>query len=376
MKRLIYTNLHGYGLHYPLIDYLLNIKSFYQKGDFLVVNFWDLQTYYFEAGGFVNHIENKKAVREMSTEISQFLNALGIRHKIIYLSDGIRRLNSREHLFTILLNCYGQIRFADIEDTYVKHKYLKLRPTTLSKINYMVIDYLICIYFDTLYPNVSQGMNPSIYHTGERFSGIRENIERTLQWSDSLVTLPKVCYWKALPLLNYNQENWMNITMNKSDLNDVIEEFYDDDKTMLKDLVSIVCRLNNKRLNHKVNELYTLIDDDGDREMIIEETTDIIYEFFSRIRDLIRKSRTSEIKKITYVETKEHLHKVLSTINPSKLEILKLCNGENTIADIIEKTSMKESSVRSYISRMKVEGLITNAKKPLRLTDEIVINFE
>src|SRR3989344_3539503 len=130
MSNLIYTNMHAFGLHYPLIDFIFNIKSFYQQGDILVVCFWDLEIYNFEDVKYTNHLENNIAVREITSEISKFLTSLGLEHKIIFLSDAIRRINLDEKIFRLLLTCYSNITLTDLEETPTKNEYFKRRPAT------------------------------------------------------------------------------------------------------------------------------------------------------------------------------------------------------------------------------------------------------
>jgi predicted regulator of amino acid metabolism with ACT domain len=163
--------------------------------------------------------------------------------------------------------------------------------------------------------------------------------------------------------------------MSKAEMEKVIGENYPEDKEILKDLIRLGLRIKDSSLKHKIESLIKDIDKPHNKEIIIQETAKIFYSYFSHIKSLIENSEESEIKKITYVDNKEKFEKIFKNINPAKLEILKHCDGKNSIEDITQKVSMKESSIRSYISRMKNEKLITDSKKPLRLIDEIVINF-
>ena len=44
----------------------------------------------------------------------------------------------------------------------------------------MVIDYLIALFFSQLYTNLAKGKRIEVYHTGERFLGVKEEIERAI----------------------------------------------------------------------------------------------------------------------------------------------------------------------------------------------------
>ncbi|MBU0461787.1 MAG: hypothetical protein KJ574_04335, partial [Nanoarchaeota archaeon] len=82
-----------------------------------------------------------------------------------------------------------------------------------------------------------------------------------------------------------------------------------------------------------------------------------------------------ELKKINYIRDPKNLKAILNILSPSKMEILKLCDGTRTIRDIVDKSPMKESSTRSYLSRLKAQNIITGDPKPKRKVDEVLISF-
>ncbi len=372
MGKIIYSNIFASSIHYPVIDYLLNIKEFYEEGDTLMLCFWDFEIYTFK-------VFNKTiSVREITREISKLLNTLKIKHKIIYLSDAIKRINNNPELFELLLISYTYISMGKIEDTYKNNKYLKLRPTTLGKLNFMVIDYIIALFFKDLYPNLAQNKSVDIYHTGERFLGIKQSIQESISKNELVVNFPLTKYWKALPILNYSKGEWISASMSMNEIENIIRENFPKDKESLKDLILIGNKIKDSSLNFKIENLIKEMGEkDLSDEYLISEIAKILDLYFYKIKSLINESEESvDIKKITYVNTKKEFENIFENINSAKLEILKECNGRNTIEDIIKKISMKESSVRSYISRMKKEGLISNSKNPSRLIDEIIVNFE
>jgi hypothetical protein len=375
MNKIIYSNISASRIHYLVIDFILNLKEFYEKGDTLILCFWDYDVYNFDNKD-ANVSDNRIKIREITGELSRLLNGLEIEHKIIYLSDALHRINNHEDLFNLLVNCYNSITMGKIEDIYKNNKYLKLRPSTLGKINFMVVDYLVALFFKELYPTLSKGKSVDIYHTGERFLGIKDSVEEMISKKELVVNFPAIKYWRALPILNYSSGNWISAAMSRNEIEKIIRENYPKDKDTLKDLIKIGLRVEDSVLDHKINSFLSEIDKIKDHEVIVQEIANIFLSYFEYIKSLIEQSEESEIKKITYVDSKEKLQKVLETLNPSKLEILKQCNGKNTVEDIIKHVSVKESSVRSYISRMRNEKLITNSKKPIRLVDEILISFD
>ncbi len=162
--------------------------------------------------------------------------------------------------------------------------------------------------------------------------------------------------------------------MSKGEIEKIIKQNISN-KEILKDLVCIGTKLEDPSLTHKINALIKNINK-LNKEVLIKDVTEILNHYLSIVKKMIDSSEDENIKKITYIDSKEKFKKILETLNPSKLEILKHCNGKNTTEEIVELVSMKPSSIRSYLSIMKKEKLITNSKKPLRLIDELIISFE
>ncbi len=368
MSKLIYSNIAASGINYPVTDFLLNIKEFYDKGDILILCYWDFNIYTFKN-------LDSQVIRNITSQISKFLTSIGVKHKIIYLSDALKRINNEEKLHEIFLNCLTNITIGELEDFYKKNNYLKIRPATLGKINFMVADYITALFFDELYPHLSKNKKINIYHTGERFLGLKGSIERVLGTLDLIIDFPEIQLWKTLPILNYTQGNWISASMSKKEIEKIIKANSPIPKEEIKDLIKIGLRLNDPSLKNQIDSFYSKLDT-MDLELITLELTEILNLYFYKIKQLIEISDEGTIKKVTYVNSKEKFKKIFERINSSKLDILKHCNGSNTIDDIIKKVFMKPSSVRSYISRMKNEHLITQDKKPKRLVDEIIINLE
>lgn len=378
MGRLIYSNIIAPKIHYPLVDYILNIKEFYEEDDLLVLCFWDFEVYNFKTFKNKPGESNLRNVREIVGEISRLLSSLKIRHKIIYLSDAIKRIHNDPILSELLFFCYTSIKMGNIQDIYKNNKYLKLRPTSLGKLNFMVMDYIVALFFNKLYPNISKGESIDIYHTGERFLGIKNSLEEAISKGEIVVNFPSIKYWKTIPILNHNEGNWISASTSYNEILKILSQELTLDSSVIKDLISIGFKLKDATLNYKIEKLMKKVEnEDLPKEILVSEVADILSLYFYNVKKLIQKSdENEEVKKVNYVSSKKDFENFFKYISSAKMEILKYCNGKNTVDEIIKLMPMRESSVRSYISRMKKEKLISDSKKPHRLIDEIVINFE
>lgn len=376
MKRLIFTNVHAFDIHYILVDYILNIKSFYQEGDKVIVCFWDVEMYNQHLDEYSSYLDSRTKVREITSEISKLLSCLGISHTIIYLSDGLRRINMDDRIFSTLLSCYQSVRFKDVSSFYNESKYLDVGETTIGKINFMITSFVMAVFFKELYSSISKGKNPTVFYTGERFLAVKKRLCNAILDEDPAKVFPELELWKTLPILNYKKKDWISMSMKREDIYKIVSEYFTEDKDMLKDLVSIGLRTEHDVLAHEVKEIYKLIDNKVKKEVLVGRVTDFFIHFFAYIRELTQKPGAGDIKKIKYINDPNGYRHVTESITPVKMEILKYCDGTHLISDIVRKVKVKESSVRSYISRMKKEKLISDDKRPMRAMDEIVINFD
>lgn len=367
MGKLSYSSIATISINYPVTDLILHIKEHYEEGDTLVLCFWDFSS--FNTGSIT-----KENTRFVVNQLSKLLNALEIKNHIIYLSDALQRINNDEKISRMFFSSLLNINFEKINKVYGNYKYLRLDNSTLGKMNFIVADYIIALFFDQLYPDLSKGEKIKVYFSSERFLGVKSEIEEAVS-RGSAIEFPQVNYWKKIPILNHSTKEWISSTMSKKEIESEIKVNWPIKDETIIDLVSVGLRLKNNSLTEKINSFIQKIGKLND-EIKIREIVDIFYSYFYNIKKLIQSAEEGNIKKITYVNTKEKFKKIIGNINPAKFEILRYCDGERTVEDIINAVSIKESSVRTYLSKMKNENLITHSKKPLRLVDEIIVAFE
>jgi predicted transcriptional regulator/predicted transposase YbfD/YdcC len=355
-------------INYPVTDLILDIKSHIDEKDTLIICFWDFDNFNIETIGTKNS-------RVLVNQISKLTNGLNIKNHIIFMSDAISRINRDENLSRALTSIKFNINFIKIQEIYEKHKYLDLQRATLGKVNFIATDYFISVFFKDIYPELAKGNQIDYIHSSDRILAIKAEADEKISKFMSPVKIPKIIFWKKIPILNFISREWISVDMSKKEIELEIRRNWPIDEKVIKDLIGIVLKLKNSILESRVQAFYEEMEEMND-ERKIQEIVEIFYSYFFHIKQLIVSSEEENIKKITYIENRNQLKNILKTLNPAKLEILKACDGSKNIEEIIQKVLMNSNSVRSYISRMKKEGLITNSKKPLRLVDEIIINLE
>ncbi|MBU0461727.1 MAG: hypothetical protein KJ574_04025, partial [Nanoarchaeota archaeon] len=226
-KRAIYANLFCPTLHYPAIDYLLDIKSYLKKGDKLYLCFWDQEVYPFQRFGdyLLSTQTYDQKIKDVVRDISAFLTAQGVNHEIVYMSDAFKRVLSDEQLNELLFFILSKINVGHIEDTYGNMKYLAARPVTVSKIVYLVADYLIGAHFTKLFSELTP-IEVTDFYTGERFKAVIAKIEEGITEKGLIVSHPRIIYAKQIPILNYSSGNWISITMSKNEVEREVRKEY------------------------------------------------------------------------------------------------------------------------------------------------------
>ena len=200
MKRVFYANLYAESLHYPMIHYIQDLKDTMKKGDKLILCIWDKRIYSFQKPEAVDFRTKQK---EVINNIQAILNYYEVDYEIIFLSDAFLRLVKVDEFNELLYRILSKISVNQVENAYRSEMYLSRRPITISKLVFIVADYLISLFFKKLFPelNVKEVTN---YFTGKRFKAVLEVIEESISEIGIIVSFPRVLYTNPIPILNYD----------------------------------------------------------------------------------------------------------------------------------------------------------------------------
>jgi len=169
--------------------------------------------------------------------------------------------------------------------------------------------------------------------------------------------------------------------MSVETIKQIIDSNYDGklpDKKEIADLLEVLSKVSSKiKLNEKeINYDDLTIIEKLKYKQFTEFLAEGFYSYFETINDLATKIEIKNQKKSLFISKHDEFNKQIKPLNKIKLEILKLCDGENTSLDIAKKSGIKLSTVSTYLTHLKNKGLLAEGRKPKRSVDSIVINLE
>ena len=157
------------------------------------------------------------------------------------------------------------------------------------------------------------------------------------------------------------------------DVSDFKEMFEIIGRLLGRDKIKLIKYNNNETENLNYNP-QTLAE--MDKKELVDSLSLGFYDYMQHLEnDVMVIDPNQGMKKVNYIKTPEQLKNIMCMLNPSKMEILRLCDGNNTIKEIVKKSSIKASSVQSYISQLRANDIITKDSKPKKRVDEILISL-
>jgi hypothetical protein len=382
MPKTFYSNIFCTSLHYPGLYHLYSIINELNEGDKLVLCFWDKRIFPFQTYG-INLL--KDDYKDLVKKIKSFLSYHKVNYQVIYLSDAFFRLLKNEQASELLYSVLGRVSLNYIKENYDEED-VRFKAMTISKLTFAVADYLIALYLDKLFPELAIH-KVTDYYAGRKFKILVPKIEEAIFEKNLILGHPRVIYEPKIPILNYSSGKIISVGMSKNEIEREIEKAYEkgagvSDVSEL--LLSISGLLNkNKMVLFKdtkseettIDYIMEVLPELNKNELTVT-LAENLYNWLEIIKNQILDAQDIGLKKVNYIKNKEDLKKILSFLNPQKMEIIKLCNGERTINEIVKLSQLRESSTRSYLSRLRAKEIITKDERPRRKIDEIFISFD
>ena len=271
--------------------------------------------------------------------------------------------NSKHHL--TLQKILSSFKIENLKKGF-EIDYIPFKDISLSKINYIIMDYLIAMNLPELFPELCSTA-PNYYLTSERFKIFQKEIEHYLSTTYLKYESPKPIYVKRVPVIISNKEEIPSIEMSQERIHEIVKDHYSD-KTISKREINDLIEIFSPVLKSlKLKKL---------KKQFVEQVSLSLYDYFSKILEIVQKQNAKERTRSLFISNKKEFERQIKPLNNIKLEILKLCDGNNSSLDISRKTGIKLSTVSTYFNYLKNQELIIGNRKPKRVIDSIVINLK
>jgi len=378
--KIIYTNISPINNAYTNLNHIFYLKNQKPQKVFLCV--WD--NFVFEHAIFEKETESLSSKQEKLREnveiLEKLMTHLGIDYKIIYLSEAIKRLYKNTHHLRELQNILAHIRIEDLKNSS-ELSYSPFNEISLSKVNYMISDYLISLYLPELFPELCSSQ-PNYYLTSERFKIVQSIVNHCLRSGFSKYSPPEVLFVTGVPVIMHPEKKIIpSSEMSVESIRDIVKAHYKymPDYKERCDIVEILftvldnLQFNNKKISKKNMEEFL---ESLSHENFIDLISTNLHMYFHEINKITAKINLAKQKNSHFVSNYEEFNKKIKPLNDLKLAILKHCDGNNTSLDISKKTGFKLSTVSTYLSHLKEQEIVDQAKKPKRLVDSFVMDLE
>ena len=375
----VYTNISPITNAYTNFNHIFYLKN-KLKAKKVYLCIWD--SFVLEDPRFYRKIDARKnklhKLEENIRILEKLLKYCKIDYKIIYFSEAWDRLFKKTAFSMLFKKIVSKINFKDMIKGF-DLTYIPFEDISVSKINYIIADYLIALHLNELFPELCENI-PEIYLTSTRFKIFNNIIYSVLSENYGYLKFPELVLTENIPVIIHSKTGIIpSLEMNYDSIHKIVKNHFEnrnDQKEILDFLKVLNCVIDNfeyKNKKVKLNSLFNILK--NDKSLVIENLSLNLKNYFDKIKEILKTSKVEEKKKSLFI-TEEHEFERIRNLNPLKLRILKYCNGNNSSLDIARKTGLNFGTISSYFTQLKKQGLISNSKKPERKFQNIVLDFD
>lgn len=374
----VFTNISPITNAYTNLNHIFFLKN-KVKAKKVYLCIWD--SFVLEDPRFYRNIGLRKnkleKLKENINVLEKLLKYCNIDYKIINFSEAWDRLFKKTEFSMLFKKISSKINLGDIKEGF-NIKYIPFEDISVSKINYIIVDYLIALHLHELFPELCENM-PEIYVTSTRFKVFNNIIHSVLSEGYSYLKVPELVLTEDIPVIIHSKTGIIpSLEMTYDSIYKIAKDHFNkiENKEILDFLKVLNCVLDKFEYRGKKVKLETLFDYlRRNKTLVVESLSLNLKNYFDKIKEILNEEKLEDKKKSLFV-TEEHEFDKIRNLNPLKLRILKHCNGTNTSLDIARKTGLKLSTISSYFTQLKKKGLISSLRKPERVFQNIVLDFE
>lgn len=378
--KIVYTNLSPINNAYTNLNHIFHLKKQNPQKAYICV--WD--SFVFEHPIFTKNFDSAKNRAEKLSEnveiIEKIMSYLEIDYKIIYLSEAMKRLFKSSEHFSEFQNILSNIKIGDLTKGS-NLAYTPFNEISLSRMNYIISDYLISTYLPELFPEICSSQ-PTHYLTSERFKVFQGELNHSIRSKLSRYVPPKSVFVTNVPVIMHPEDKVIpSMEMSLESIKRIVKAHYKKkpNKKEMYDVTEVLYNVLNE-LSHKDEKIKKSKIENFIEKVSYNDFIDFVslnlYNYFEDIGKITAKIEINSQKRSMFISTYKDFIKQIKPLSNIKLEILKHCNGNNSSLDISRKTGLKLSTVSTYLTHLKIKKIIDDDRRPKRLIDSFVIDLE
>ncbi|MBI4448561.1 ArsR family transcriptional regulator [Candidatus Woesearchaeota archaeon] len=379
--RTAYTSISPVSTTYSTIHHICRLRNL--GVDRAIVNVWD--TFVYEHPAFVARMDptrNRREQLEIGVRIIEgVLRSLDIDYRITYLSESWPRMFRKARPTRAFSRVLSSITFRDIKEK-ASFRYPYFDEFTLSKMNYIIADYLIATYLHEVHPELATAP-AAVYLTGERFRVFGKTISSIISKIDPGIGLPDISYVKDFPFITDPVTDVMpSIEMSLQQITTIVASHNASTKMDASSLLElfvvlgdIITEGNYLFEGKKMKSQAVLAHASKNPSKIAAIIAENLVAYHETIRSLAKPRDLATTKSLLVADAKSFDHAV-RPLNELKLSILSLCDGRRTSFEIAKELDVPLPTVSVYFGRLRQMGMISTDRRPHRLIKNIVVDLE
>jgi len=327
---------------------------------------------YVKSVGLQFETDYSKFIKKQVDKIYSYLVSFGAKPNQVHVHTFSelwqRAINNKKHHF--IINYYSVISKIKLDSKFAK---------TFDRLFQFSSDIFFSVILNYLFPEITDGID--IFFGRYEKKEIYEKVRATLYKEGvSKIKKPYLIFFKPHPELMYNQRipEW---NMSYEEILYIVENkdlSKEDAKNMLylyePDIGQIELILDGRIIKKTFNECIIMLDSEK-KHRLSEIVASAIYQFLQERKCEIDEDISNPQLDISKKEDVVNITRILKTKNI--LEILEICETEQTTSAISKKLNIQTSNVSKYLNELKEVGLIKIKEgKYIRTHNKILIKLD
>ena len=319
----------------------------------------------FEDPAFFSRGDGKRSRMERLQENARIhqriLELEGVEVTTIYLSEAWSRLFSKPQLARTFNAILSKVKVSDL----LKRQGLPGEDLTLSRINYIIADFLAASMLPDLFPELS-ATAPGIYATSRRLAPLLPAIKAVMEDPQARHPIPEIAWISPFPVIIDSKGLIPSMEMSPEQIEHVLLDGH-------------TVRAFD---HHAVSKIYSLMDVSKPafpRTWSVQKLAEILSNdlhcWFGDIKRSLQKPAPQGPKSLR-VTSPDEFHRSVRPLSAVKLRILSLCDGTKTSYHIAKALGLKQVTASVYLGRLRTLGLVTQGRRPVRTVSSVVVDFE